>query len=354
MNTQPKKKRGWKQESARHSLARKGVKTNYQSKRWQGAKGLLERKKASDYKKKLFKTKRGRLIKKKMKASALKHWHGAKGMIEKKKASDYKKKLFKTKRGRLIKKKISEGRKKFYQTSKGVEERKKLGERDRIYRFNKNFFSKLTPQSAYVLGFWMADGYVSGKHKNLIAFTQTGSEILKKIKKTMKATHPITEHNRAHKFAVFSAKARKDLEKIMPFTLERKSYEASYPNIPPHLDSHFIRGFFDGDGGVNVCPSGQLRIRFFSGINPSLPQIQQKLIDAVGVGKTKIRTRLDTGFGSARCMGYTGNKQVPQILDWLYKDAGNLYLKRKKAKYDGWKKSRLGKKRLKQQTQTII
>jgi hypothetical protein len=105
---------------------------------------------------------------------------------------------------------------------------------------------------------------------------------------------------------------------------------ADYPEIPKELDSHFIRGIFDGDGCIHVCHKGQLQFSII-GTKKLNEKIQEKLIKNCGVNNTKISLRgKNLSFSQ---LHHGGNKQVPKIMNWLYKDA-DIYLERKRNVYE--------------------
>jgi len=241
------------------------------------------------------------------------------------------KRFYCSNKGKRLAKSHSVWLKKFYKTEKGKRLRKEISKRNRKYNVNEKFFERLNPVSAYVLGFWVADGHIS---HDLIRFDQKEKGILEKIKEAMGATYPLYRNGSAYRLQINSKKIQKSLNQLMSFPLSQKKNRAKYPDIPKELDSHFIRGVFDGDGCIYIAKNTQLGISFSSETKPFLKQIQQKLVDQFGINKTKI-IRVESESGVCWELRYNGNKQVPPIFDWLYKGA-DLYLERKKAKYRGW------------------
>lgn len=132
--------------------------------------------------------------------------------------------------------------------------------RKRTYSLNEHFFDSIdTPEKAYVLGFILADGYVDkdGKFTSIIV-TESDRQLLEDIRLAMGSDAPI--HVRyPGKGAYENSKpvGRLDLcsmylaSKLNEIGLYHdKSLTATYPNVPEHLESHLVRGFFDGNGTI--------------------------------------------------------------------------------------------------------
>ncbi|PIP28260.1 MAG: hypothetical protein COX29_02045 [Candidatus Moranbacteria bacterium CG23_combo_of_CG06-09_8_20_14_all_35_22] len=63
---------------------------------------------------------------------------------------------------------------------------------------NENFFKKWSPEMAYVLGFFAADGCMIKNNRGayFIEFQITDKDILLKIKKLLGSNHKITERKK--------------------------------------------------------------------------------------------------------------------------------------------------------------
>jgi hypothetical protein len=133
--------------------------------------------------------------------------------------------------------------------------------RKRTYSLDEDFFDCIdTPEKAYVLGFILADGYVAkeGKYASIIV-TESDRKILEDIRVVMGSGAPI--HTRyPGKGAYENSKpiCRLDLcsmrlsSRLNELGLyHNKSLTATYPVIPDYLESHLIRGIFDGNGTIS-------------------------------------------------------------------------------------------------------
>lgn len=122
---------------------------------------------------------------------------------------------------------------------------------------NEDFFKAWSPQMAYVLGFFAADGsmYVNKRGSHYMAFHSNDIEILEKIKTLLASDNAIGKKqitdrcpNQAYRLQIGSKKMYNDLLKLG--MTENKSKILQFPYIPERFLSNFIRGYFDGDGNV--------------------------------------------------------------------------------------------------------
>jgi len=121
---------------------------------------------------------------------------------------------------------------------------------------DKIFFKKWTSSMAYVLGFIFADGNIVHTKRNtwFWSIQITDREILEKIKKVINSAHIISERKRIdgykqlYRLQIGSKDMCNDLFNLG--LTERKSKTILLPKIPRKYFSDFLRGYFDGDGGV--------------------------------------------------------------------------------------------------------
>lgn len=123
-------------------------------------------------------------------------------------------------------------------------------------KINKDFFKKWSPEMSYILGFLFADGNIINTKRNTWFWSLqiTDKEILVKIKKEINSSHKISlkkkiENNKQlYRLQVGSKEMCEDL--IILGLTPRKSRTMLFPEIPSKYFSDFLRGYFDGDGGV--------------------------------------------------------------------------------------------------------
>ena len=200
------------------------------------------------------------------------------------------------------------------------------------YPRNEFYFSKIdTPEKAYWLGFLYADGCVTVK--NEINLNITDEEHIKKFKQAIGAiNHKITKtiDNRfknAKPLYFFSIKDKQLHTDLIKWgCVPQKSLQLTkIPNIPRDYVSHFIRGYFDGDGSLHYLQgTNNFRISFL-GTKEFLQDIQKEL---------NINQTISLGTGKTYYFQIAGRKQVVKILNYLYKDSNeSIRLDRKYQKY---------------------
>lgn len=205
---------------------------------------------------------------------------------------------------------------------------------------NENFFKKWTPEMAYILGFFTADGSMIKNKRNthFIEFQITDKDLLKKIRNTLGSNHKITKRKRnknqknIYRLQIGSKTIFNDLLRLG--ITPRKSKTIKLPKIPPKYLNHFIRGYFDGDGNVifgfykksgrkNKSPI--LLTRFISGSKVMLKELMLKLKNII-----KVNGSLYYNDNAWR-LSYS-TKDSKKLFTFMYKNINNenlIFLKRK-------------------------
>src|SRR3989344_4785357 len=129
-----------------------------------------------------------------------------------------------------------------------------------IYKtLNRDFFKKWTPEMAYVLGFFTADGCMikNNRGAHFIEFHITDRDILEKIKDLLGSNHKIATRDRnipnwkvGYRLQIGSKEIFNDLKNLG--MTSRKSNIIRMPSVPNEYLNHFVRGYFDGDGHVSA------------------------------------------------------------------------------------------------------
>lgn len=216
----------------------------------------------------------------------------------------------------------------------------------RKYFCNEDYFKNInTERKAYWLGLIAADGCVhkqKGKDKCsslTMNLHEQDKEILEKFTEDIESTYPLQHvvvnkgkrfESPLVKFNIHSMNLCEDLVKLG--IVPRKTYSLEMPNIPEYLESHFIRGFFDGDGHLNYYirtnkDNGKQRYTYsFEIVGQSLPIIEslQEIFAKNGI-KTNIYTRKSN---QSRRLMTSSKSEVLKIIDYLYKDS-TIHLERK-------------------------
>lgn len=163
---------------------------------------------------------------------------------------------------------------------------------------NENFFKQWTPEMAYVLGFFCADGNLTlGKRGNkYIEFTSTDKSLLKDIRVALGSNHTLTRRKRRNAwkdaFRLQIGSKRMFVHLIELGLTPKKSLSLKLPNVPDVYLGAFLRGYFDGDGNVvfgyfrKAMRNKKTRlcaIRFTSGSKDFLEQLKIRLGMLLGI-----------------------------------------------------------------------
>lgn len=202
------------------------------------------------------------------------------------------------------------------------------------YKVDEDFFKNWSPEMAYIVGVIAADGevYINKLHNKYdLEITSVDVDWLDKIHKVMKAEHPL--YKRAYqgkngkrslvfRLRIGSKKLVNDLLKIG--ITPRKSLSLKFPTIPDQYLSHFVRGYFDGDGDMWAYmrknrPCLQLS---FCGTKDFLIILNQVIKNKVGCAAKNVNK-----MGNICRLRYN-TREAEAVLRWMYRDMA-LYLPRK-------------------------
>lgn len=194
------------------------------------------------------------------------------------------------------------------------------------YQANHEFFNNWSQDMAYCLGFIASDGHVwkdrpfvtIGIHKNDIA-------ILNFIRDCISPSSPVRISKNKCQICVFSPSIHKTLcslgvdhNKTLNLKLPKK--------IPQKYISHFIRGFFDGDGSIwKTKFTKKGADYYYANIASASRRILEDINNFLGFGTLRtVRNKYyELKFCQSDCL---------KLYDIIYKDA-NFKLERKYNKF---------------------
>lgn len=222
-----------------------------------------------------------------------------------------------------------------YSTIRNLLKRKGIKTEGNKHNFPRDefYFSNIdSKEKAYWLGFLYADGCVHS-NSNEISITLKDRDHLEKFRKAIKSNNKIGESidkrfssmPKIYHFSIRDKQLKSDL--IKWGCVPNKSLTLTkIPNIPRDFVSHFIRGYFDGDGSLHWL-NGTKNFRIsFVGTAPFLKDIQKELGLSLSLGQQE--------GNQSKYFQVAGRKQVPMILDYIYKDSDeNIRLTRKYKNY---------------------
>jgi len=200
---------------------------------------------------------------------------------------------------------------------------------------NDNYFEKIdSKDKAYYLGFLTADGWINKKGFG-IALNTKDKYILELFKEKLNYQGKIgsyrlkTSQKEMNYLVLTSEKIKTDLAKYG--VIKNKTHYTYFPDIPEELHSHFIRGIFDGDGCISYYKTN---LEFsIVGNFILISKLQEILIKNCNLNKTVLRKDKNKN-NNIFYIKYAGNLQCKRIYDYLYKDCEDLYLTRKKEKFE--------------------
>jgi len=199
----------------------------------------------------------------------------------------------------------------------------------RKYQVDDDFFKKIDRNSAYVLGFWAADGHI---RKNQFSITQSKKDkyLLEKILNIMNSNNQLITHNSNNLFFnLYSIDIVNDVIRIFG-EYESKTFDLNFPNIEEEYIPDFIRGYFDGDGCICFQKNEKCYVS-------SMLSASQKLITGIynflkknkyfngRLKKYKNNYIISMGVNDTRRFGKVIYNNLTDNI---------LYLKRKKEKFD--------------------
>lgn len=197
-------------------------------------------------------------------------------------------------------------------------------ESHRFTFFNENFFDEIdTIIKSYWLGFLYASGY-NNKKENLVSLTLGGQDSFHLYKiasflnlpKDKIVTFDRVTDNKAYTYSYIKLRSQHLCEMLASKGFLQTKLLMEYPKwLYKGLDSHFIRGLFDGDGSLKDDKG----------------EWKWSLTSTKG-GYEAIKSIIEKETGVITSLNYTsntyelqvsGNDKVYTLIKWLYEDSTN-------------------------------
>lgn len=202
-----------------------------------------------------------------------------------------------------------------------------------------NIFTSHTEASFYIAGFIAADGNIY-KNKNYntyrIKITLSFKDLphLNLIKSILTSNYPIHYYmdkfdNKSCELSIISKDIYESLYYFNITTNKTFSYKFPEHLISNKLINHFMRGYFDGDGGFSYLALGEKRTvkqlqTYLRGTEHFLSNFAIILDKQANISSENRVKKYDSTYS----INYCGNKNTSRIANFLYKDA-TIYLQRK-------------------------
>lgn len=211
------------------------------------------------------------------------------------------------------------------------------------YSINEDYFNTIdTEEKAYFLGWLFADGCNHIERSSVdLEINAKDDEILNKLLLLINSNQPIfyrekftdktkTKKNKYARISFYNRSISRQL--YLYGCTNKKSLSLEFPStshIPEHLIRHFIRGYFDGDGGISFGKSengyGSIYDTETVTITSSLPfcAVLYTLIRDLGPSITKYKKIYRVILTS---------NEAYNFLKWIYQDSC-IHLERKYQQY---------------------
>lgn len=218
---------------------------------------------------------------------------------------------------------------------------KRTGVSRRKYKIQEDYFDSIdTPNKAYILGFLYADGCNFPKKQTIsMSLQEEDKEILDKIRNEIHSEKSLEfidyskkndygyKYKNQYRLLMFSSHMCSSLNSIG--MTPNKSLSLQFPDIDSSLYSHFIRGYFDGDGCVGFYKTST--VVTITSTNDFCVKIKDILRHKLNINSRICEASNKNGV--TKVLSINGSKQVKKFLDYIYSDA-ELFLKRKYDKYN--------------------
>ena len=203
-----------------------------------------------------------------------------------------------------------------------------------IYRCDADAFERSTDESAYWLGFLLADGCVTaGRRFTLsVALKESDRPHLDNLRTFLQAEAPI-KHDPKRKSASLVVSSERLVASLMSRGCgPRKSATLRFPPSGLLHRQHFVRGVFDGDGCISAYrrPYVQPTVSFV-GAPPFLAGLRDVICSDVGLTANKLYTAGRSEV--AKVLAWTGCGNASRMYRYLY-ESGGPCLHRKRARFE--------------------
>jgi hypothetical protein len=224
--------------------------------------------------------------------------------------------------------------------------RRSASKSHQIYSINEKYFDDIdNPEKAYIFGLLFSDGNnYPPKNTIVLQLIHTDKYLLEKINNLIESERPLQfVKGKISKIKDQLIKANDSFalkicnkhisEKLLELGLIRaKSLVLQYPtNINEELESHFIRGYFDGNGSFSFSKErNEAQLSIATSVNFA------KSLKNIIFNKLNINSYIEYKNGIKNrkysILRISGNKQVFEFCQWMYKSS-SIKLDRKYNKY---------------------
>lgn len=196
----------------------------------------------------------------------------------------------------------------------------------RKYNINQDYFKTWSRNMAYILGFWFADGCIYRGRMFDITIHKKDKYILKQIANELKYEGNLYDYvdRQASRLNFSCVTIYNDIVSLGG--KENKSLDINFPEVPTEYLPDFIRGYFDGDGSICLIKNKRINTSFCSGSINFLNQLWDILKKEAGITGGSINLNNSSLV--------FGKRDSIKLGKYMYKDNPELFLSRKREKFD--------------------
>jgi len=206
------------------------------------------------------------------------------------------------------------------------------------YDINEAFFDEWTHDSAYVYGYFLADGYMRRQSGSwCIGFSAhvKDRQLLENVRTVMASTHPLHPSGNVLRLIIGNKNLYRKLEIIG--ARPRKSLALTFPSIPLEYLPSFVRGFFDGDGCATYQRSGKYKYPYISMVaNESFIRCLHDALLWVGING-RIYSHQREGRKQQWLLRIHRKKDLARFCEWVYSVPGPFMTRKRDVLYGGRK-----------------
>ncbi|MBQ4060559.1 MAG: LAGLIDADG family homing endonuclease [Bacilli bacterium] len=211
--------------------------------------------------------------------------------------------------------------------------------RNRALNKNKEYFSFQSHNMTWLLGFLASDGSVSSSDNTIkIGLSAKDKEILEKIKNEVEIENKIVEYTTNNGFDCVDLHwtCKEHKEELAKYGItSKKTFTIKPPiNLESKYYIDFIRGYFDGDGSVNLLHSNKKIVGLRWQICSATQEILEWIVDVLEkqYNVPKVKVYKDNIRSNYYYFQYS-TQSTKLIYNILY-TPNSLFLKRKKDHFD--------------------
>jgi hypothetical protein len=219
-------------------------------------------------------------------------------------------------------------------------------------KYKQEFKEINTQEKAYILGLFYSDGYMYKRDPSYfcgITLHKTDEYIFDKITELFPFFTKSYDKSKPN-VALLRCNQKSFYEDLLENgCLPRKSFEnkdlIKLPNLNDDLLSHFVRGFFDGDGSVYFSKTSSINTKYctFTGVCNSLFREIQSLLENYSINFRLTVSKVPTVHSEHRIkqlqevyiLTISNRENINNFFNYLYRDS-NIHFSRKKDIMETW------------------